>query len=249
MTSESPTRFPQFFAGMAVIAVSLILSAWIAGQSVQRFKAADNTISVVGAATKPIQADLGVWRSSLSVENTSMKDGLASLQSAMAQVRDYLVTEKQVPADAVSVGALESEPLPELLANGNPSGKTRAYRLTQTLEVKLSDVKRIETLAQESSELIMRGLPFESRAPEYLYTKLADLRVTMLAEATQDARTRAEQIVKSAGSQLGPVRSVRTGVFQITRPNSTEASDYGSYDTGTIAKEITAVLTMTFAVE
>jgi hypothetical protein len=71
----------------------------------------------------------------------------------------------------------------------------------------------------------------------------------MLSEATADARQRAEQILKSAGSRLGPVRSVRTGVFQITRPHSTEVSDYGMYDTSTIEKDITAVLTLSFAVQ
>ena len=50
-------------------------------------------------------------------------------------------------------------------------------------------------------------------------------------------------------SWTGPVRSVRTGVFQITRPHSTEVSDEGMYDTHTIAKDITAVLTITFAVD
>jgi len=45
------------------------------------------------------------------------------------------------------------------------------------------------------------------------------------------------------------VRAVRTGVFQITRPHSTEVSDSGLYDTGTIEKDITAVLTLSFAVD
>jgi hypothetical protein len=81
-----------------------------------------------------------------------------------------------------------------------------------------------------------------------LYTKLNELRIEMLAQATQDARTRAESITRSAGSKLGPVRSVRTGVFQITRPESTEVSDYGMYDTSSIEKDITAVLSLTFGV-
>ncbi|MEZ0367499.1 MAG: SIMPL domain-containing protein [Candidatus Sericytochromatia bacterium] len=242
-------RIPQLLAGMAVLAVSLVVSAWIGGNAIQRFKAADNTISVVGAATKSIQADYGLWRGSVSLERPTMKGAYTDLQGYVEQVRAYLRDEQKIPDKAISLDALESSAVAEILPNGNSSGKTRGYRVSQQFQVQLDDVARIEKLSQDSNDLVMRDIPFESYAPEYLYTKLSDLRVQMLSEATQDARTRAEQIVKSAGSHLGPVRSVRTGVFQITRPHSTEASNEGSYDTGTIAKEITAVLTMTFAVD
>ena len=39
------------------------------------------------------------------------------------------------------------------------------------------------------------------------------------------------------------------GVMQITRPNSTEVAGYGLYDTTTVEKDITAVVTVTFGVE
>ncbi|PKL75828.1 MAG: SIMPL domain-containing protein [Candidatus Melainabacteria bacterium HGW-Melainabacteria-1] len=241
--------FPQLFSGLAALSLALVVSAWIGGQSIQRFKAADNTISVTGAARKPIKADFGVMRASISSERPSQKEAYTDLQSAVNQVRDYFVNEQQIPAAALSLGSISTSSVPELLPNGNSSGKTRAWRLHQELEIRLDDVARIQKLAQDSSELLARDISFEAYPPEYLYTKLGDLRVQMLAEATQDAKLRAEQIVKSAGSQLGPVRSVRTGVFQITRSNSTETSDGGMYDTSTIDKDITAVLTMTFAVE
>jgi len=40
-----------------------------------------------------------------------------------------------------------------------------------------------------------------------------------------------------------------TGIFQITAPNSTETSDSGTYDTRTIDKDITAVMSVTFPVD
>lgn len=242
-------RFPQLFSGLAVLTVGVIISSMIAGNAVQKFRAADNTISVTGTARKAIKADYGIWRASVSLERPNQKEAYQALETQMNQVKTYLTADKQIPADAISFDAIESNPVSELLPNGNPSGKTRAYSMRQTLEVRLADVNRIASLAQESTELITRDISIQSYAPEYLYTKLSEARVAMLAEATQDARTRAEQIVKTAGSHLGPVRSVRTGVFQITRPHSTAVEDGGSYDTLTIDKDITAVLTMTFAVE
>ena len=88
-----------------------------------------------------------------------------------------------------------------------------------------------------------------SQPPEYLYTKLADVRTVMLGEATKDARTRAESIARAAGSDIGAVREVRMGVFQITPRNSTEVNDYGINDTSSLEKDITAVVRVTFAVK
>ena len=71
----------------------------------------------------------------------------------------------------------------------------------------------------------------------------------MLAKATKDARIRAEAIAREAGSNVGAVKRVNTGVFQITVPNSTRVSSWGSYDTSTINKDITAVMGVTFGVK
>jgi hypothetical protein len=51
-----------------------------------------------------------------------------------------------------------------------------------------------------------------------------------------------------ANDAIGPVRKARMGVIQITRPNSTEVSGYGIYDTSTIEKDISVVVTVSFAV-
>ena len=54
---------------------------------------------------------------------------------------------------------------------------------------------------------------------------------------------------REAGSNVGVVKRVNTGVFQITVPNSTRVSSWGSYDTSTINKDITAVMGVTFGVK
>ncbi len=71
----------------------------------------------------------------------------------------------------------------------------------------------------------------------------------MLAKATRDARARARAIAREAGSGIGAITSADTGLFQITRPNSTETGDGGSYDTRTIDKDITTIMAVTFRVE
>lgn len=71
----------------------------------------------------------------------------------------------------------------------------------------------------------------------------------MIAEATEDAKDRAEAIAKTTGNRIGTVRSAKTGVFQITSRHSTAVSDYGIYDTSSLEKDITAVVSVQFSLE
>jgi hypothetical protein len=81
-----------------------------------------------------------------------------------------------------------------------------------------------------------------------MYTKIADLKVTMLAEATKDARKRAEMIAENAGNTLGKLKYADMGVIQITPLYSNEVSDYGMNDTYSLEKEITAIVHCEFEI-
>ena len=54
-------------------------------------------------------------------------------------------------------------------------------------------------------------------------------------------------LIAASGGRLGSLRGVDVGVFQVTSPNSTDVSDYGTYDTSTLRKDVTAVVNVTFA--
>ena len=74
-------------------------------------------------------------------------------------------------------------------------------------------------------------------------------KLTMLAEATEDGYRRAKTLAQNSGGEVGPLRSARQGVFQITEPYSTETSGYGMYDTSTIDKTVKAVVTLEYSIQ
>ncbi|HRI54143.1 MAG TPA: SIMPL domain-containing protein, partial [Pseudomonadota bacterium] len=71
----------------------------------------------------------------------------------------------------------------------------------------------------------------------------------ILGEATKDARTRADEIAANSGCSIGEVRQAQMGVIQITQPDSTEVSGYGRYDTSTIDKDVSVVVSLTLGIE
>ena len=89
-----------------------------------------------------------------------------------------------------------------------------------------------------------------SEAPRYYYTKLSELKIEMLAEASKDGRTRAERILASAGnSKLGKLREADMGVININPANSTETSWDGNNDTTSLEKDIITIVHISFDID
>src|SRR5581483_974112 len=147
--------------------------------------------------------------------------------------------------DEVNVQPIETE---TVSGRGKLSNTVVAFRLTRSFEVRSARVAAISTVIEKSASLLGEGIPLAADPPQYVYTRLAELRPRLLAEATRDALGRARAVVGATGGHLGRLRGVDVGVFQVTPPNSTEVSDYGVYDTSTLAKDVTSVVNVTFAV-
>ena len=117
------------------------------------------------------------------------------------------------------------------------------YNLTQNLKVQSKNVDLIENISREVTELIDAGVELNSFAPEYYYTKLAQLKIKMIESATKDAKNRAEKIALNAGGGLGMLKSAEMGVFQITGENSSEDYTWGG-NFNTSSKKKTANITI-----
>ena len=63
--------------------------------------------------------------------------------------------------------------------------------------------------------MINKGIEFNSQNPRYYYTKLAELKLEMIAEATKDANSRAKNIAINAESEIGDLKHAKMGVFKL----------------------------------
>jgi len=244
--SEKP--FPQLLAGLTALSISLIVSSAIATSGLKEIKRADDVLVVTGSAKRPITSDYVIWRLSVSSQQPDPKSAYEDLMRQTERLQGYLSTQG-VPDEAITISAVESYNIPEVDVNGRETGKIAAYRLTQRFEIRSEDVNKYTELSRTVSELLEEGVNLYSEPPQYLYTQLDKLRVEMVAEATKDAKARAEAIAQSTDTEVGSVRAARTGVFQITSRNSTDVSDYGIYDTSSLEKDITAVVSITFSIK
>ncbi|HEX7997721.1 MAG TPA: SIMPL domain-containing protein [Pyrinomonadaceae bacterium] len=236
-----------FNAGFA-LAVALVLSSIVMAWAYTHSKKSEQTVTVTGSARKRIKSDLVIWRAGVSYQAPQLSEAYKALSDNIPRVKQYVLS-KGVSEDQITISSISSTTLHEKDDEGNESARISGYSLRQELLVRSNDVDKIERLAREATELINQGILLESGSPEYYYTKIADLKIEMLAEAAKDAKVRAQQIASSTGSSIGSVRSARMGVLQITAADSNEVSDSGMNDTSSLDKDITAVVNVSFAVD
>ena len=124
------------------------------------------------------------------------------------------------------------------------------YQLAQSISLQSTDVAKIENLSRNITEIINLGIEFTSSTPNYFYTKLADVKQQMIADATKDAKERAEKIAENASADLGNLKKASMGVIQITAPNSTEDFSYGgTYNTTSKEKEASITIKLEYEVD
>ena len=236
-------RTPALVTAMAVLGLGLMGSSALL---VKGLRTAKDTITVTGASTERIRSDSADWSVVVSQGGDSQQQSYGALQPLVQQTRAFLLAHG-LQAEELQLGSLSSDK--EEIRDPR-TGELRQTRWTsrQTLVISSADVDKVNRLAGEIPALIGEGVPLVINEPAYTYSKLAEKRVDMLAKATKDARNRAQAIAAQADSSIGAITNADTGTFQLTAPNSTDASNSGSYDTRTIEKDITAVMAVTFRV-
>jgi uncharacterized protein len=230
------------------LAAGLVIAAAVVGNSLERIKLAGDKITVKGYAEEKVVSDAGTWRATVTVRSADLQSGYRALEADAARVLKLLGSLTGESAN-VATSPVNSRPQYEIGPGGVQTGRITGYELDRNFELSSGDVALIGQVAAQASSLISEGVNINSWPPQYFYNDLNAVKVRLIGAATRDAQQRAEQFASgSGGVTVGPLRSASQGVFQITRPNSTETADYGSYDTGTVEKVVKAVVTVEYSV-
>jgi uncharacterized protein len=235
---------PELFLGLLSIGVAVVVTAKIVAGTIHDARHIHDTISVTGSARKPITSNLVRWSLTVSHEAPTAAIAARRLRGQVAAVRTFLVNQG-IPSNEIAPEVVASE------EQVTPLGKHRrkiSYRVSQGLDVSTRKLDVVERAATQVGGLIAQGIDVSAGSPAYISTELTNAKLDALAAATEDARKRAEILVKGLGGKLGPMRRTQLGVYQITPRDSTEVSDYGINDTTSREKDVNAVVTATFAV-
>jgi uncharacterized protein len=238
---------PQLFGMLAglFLAAGLVFSSMLGTAAWVKIRNAQ-FVTVKGSVQKNIESDLAIWSGSFQAEAETLLEAQRAIQTNRSSVTKFL--------DAAGVKnytfapiAIEELKATQKSADGFVSQRTTGFRLSQTVSVESPDVDRLDKL--DTTPLLEQGMVFTVGAPQFIYTKAGETKIEMLADATKDARARAEQIAQQGGRGIAALHDADQGIFQITPLHGTTTSWEGSNDQTSRQKTMTAVVTATFALK
>lgn len=220
-----------------IIALGMTINGFFIGWFISKFKTNDRSIIVKGFSEKNVKSDLA----ELTLTFKNPDNDLITLQQKNEEdtkiVLDFLQS-KGILLNEISIDGSE---LLDRQAREYVDREKSDYRYMLTTKIKINTdkVDLIKDINNKIVELIKNQINIGGHE-RYYFTKFADLRTKMIAEATQSARTAAMQFAKDSGSKVGEIRNAVQGAFSITGPNE----EY--YEASSIYKKIRVVTTVTF---
>lgn len=225
----------------SLLALSIVLAATILAYTVLSSMAKKEQISVTGLAQVDFISDVIVWQGTFERKALELNQAYSMIKSDADAVRGYL-TQKGVDPKEIVIGAVEiKKAYTEVPVGDNLVSKFDGYLLTQTVKIESRNVDHIEMVSREISELLNSGLALQSEVPKYYYSKLKDLKIDLLKQASADGMERAKAIAVNSGGNLGKLYQANMGTFQITAPNSDEEYTWGGAFNTTSRKKTASI--------
>lgn len=195
-----------------ILAAGLFCLGWSIRSGINNMASRDREVSVKGLAEKEVQANQVTWPIQYSIAG----DDLIALYDKMTINNQKIVkflTTNGIPESDISIGTPDTY---NATTNRYSSDTFKYnYSLSCTVTVSTSKVEKVQELLQRQGELLKEGIPFSNSYIDYEYTLLNQVKPTLLAEATKNARDAASQFAKDSGSKVGKMKSANQGQISI----------------------------------
>lgn len=242
MSKENSNKIIYF---AIILGICLVISASIGSFTFYKVRSPEDTLSVTGSVREKVTSDLAKWTTNFSrtVSTENLKAGYQMMKNDQRLVLNFFedngFTEEDITISPIFM---------EQLYMYDPNAPKENV-LKQIVEIQSTDVDKITYMAKNNQELIDQGVIFAIQSLEYYYSKLPELRIELIPAAINDAKLRAQKIAEGSGKTIGVIKSATLGVVQVLPVNSTEVSDWGTYDTSTIEKEVMIPVTVIFTLK
>ena len=225
-----------------LVSIALVMSTQMISSTVSK-----NEISVTGSAYEIVKSDSGTLNFDIVIKRSSKQAAYSALQTQIKTVEDYLKAKQIKNIELKTINGYYSYKRDP--KTGGYTDIQDAYNLYQPMHISSDNVELIKEISNDITSLINKGVDINVSPASYDYSKLPELKVTLLEKASQDAKNRAASMLKPTGNSVGKIQSVRMGVYQITPVDSTNVSDMGINDTTSIDKKVTAVANVSFKIK
>ncbi len=255
MTEDTGRDHKQFSNAIIVLglllAIGMASAAFILGVQAKRAVSGQQSITVKGLAEKPIMADSAEWSINVGVTAQTQLEAL-QLVAQERKVVEAFLTKQGLSSETWAVDVETISPhFEEVFVKDTPRQVQKGFDAFQNIRVTSKDLAKITAANKAFLQLRAENHPVTAQAPNYLVSDLETVKMSLIADATKNARSRATEFVKQDGVKVGVMKSASQGAFYILAVGG-EASDdsYGGvYDKSTIDKTARVVVTIVYNIE
>lgn len=211
-------------AAACLLALGLGVGGFFLGQALETGLSrlhVPHTVSVKGLAEHQVKADLALWPLRFVTAGNDLAAVQTKIDNDQKAVAEFLKTEGLKPEEIT----LQRTDVIDLLAKEyrNENLKDTRFIVYGNVMIRSTNVDLVQTISRKITDLVKNGIVFTteglgssaSLTPYYLFTKLNDVKLDMLAEATRNAHAAAEQFARDANVQLGGLAQGSQGTFSI----------------------------------
>ncbi len=239
-----------------VIAIGIVVGALVLGNSMERFRTNDRYISVKGFSEREVKSDFVIWSLKLRMAVNNLQEGSASMDVARTKVMQFL-TRNGINANEITQQDLTVTDKQARDYGGNEQQSNLRYIIEEVVMVRSTNVDLVQKVSRMTNELlgagvILSGDEYRGNNIRFLYTKLNEVKPTMLSEAIMNARQAAEQFTKDSKTKLGKLRKASQGYFTIVdREESLSQQSEGGYmnSSADVFKKIRVVISADYSID
>jgi hypothetical protein len=243
-------RDGRYFAVFGfTLALGLVVSTYMVTDALRDIRMSHQIIKVRGYAEIRVDSDFAIWNITVKARDKNMAEGYSTLESHHETVLGFL-KNNGVKAEEINLSSVQVRERKKRDEKGHETSEIDSFELSQGIEVNSRDVANISTILTTIANLLKAGVEVHPASPRYYYSGVNNLKSQLLVEATKDARERARTLAEGSGVQLGALKAARQGVFSVRSANSTNiSSEQSRDDVSSIAKKVTAVVTVDYAMK
>ena len=194
-----------------VLAVGMIVSAWILGSYVYKARATSQYVTVKGLAEREVRADRASW-SLIGTYGAKSNEQIQSLISMHTDAVQEFLTENGFEQSEYKVASVN------VMRNAYQQA-VDPFTVEVQVTLETGKIDKVQSASSQVADLIAKGVTLAGDqwrgAPRYYYTDFQSIKTEMLAEATRNAKLSAQEFAENSGSRVGKIKYANQGIFQL----------------------------------
>lgn len=176
----------------------------------------ERTVIVKGLSEKEVLSNIVIMPIKLTRTSNNLESLIIDIDNDTNKVIKFL-KDNGLKDEDITLGAIS---IVDKMANefSNQEFSIR-YLATKVINIYSSEIEKVRALSGKLSELSQTGILFKTddydSKIEYVYTKLNDIKPSMIEEATSNARAVAQKFAHDSNSKLGKIKKATQGQFEV----------------------------------